>query len=103
MANAFGAGLASRLGQADYLTSELERGVLASAERSVSSRKRFIEMLNAERASLLDARETLEEIINQLKRLPACTAHGSELETVVDVWETFERPADDCQRPAQWR
>lgn len=71
MSNAFGAGLASLLGQADYPTSELERGVLASAERSVSCRERFIEIINAERTSLLDARETLEEIINQFKRLPA--------------------------------
>jgi exonuclease VII small subunit len=103
MANEFGAGLASRLGRADHLTGELKRGILASAERSVSSRERFIDVLDAERASLLDARETLEEIIDQLERLPVCTVRDSALETVVDAWETFERLTNDCERLAQQR
>jgi hypothetical protein len=103
MANEFGSGLASRLGRADHLTGELKRGILASAERSVSSRERFIDVLDAERASLLDAGETLEEIIDQLERLPACTVRDSGLETVVDAWEAFERLTDDCERLAQRR
>jgi exonuclease VII small subunit len=103
MVNEFGAGLASRLDRTDHLTGELKRGILASAERSVSSRERFIDVLDAERASLLDARETLDEIIDQLERLPACTIRDSGLETVVDAWETLERLTDQCERLAQRR
>ncbi|WP_336135181.1 DUF7260 family protein [Natronomonas amylolytica] len=95
--------LAESLQEDEPVTQQFKRDLLVATNAAIEPRTGFIRVLEAEHESIRTVRETVLDIEDTLRELPACSFRRLQFDRFVDVWETYEHAVERCDRRSEQR